>query len=168
MIYQLFGGKAAKPADKLKTVRPNTYEISSDDWDLDASSALRVPIMGGNMQSKAVFSLQSLNDEIGLKKLGVYSRSLEFSKVLTEQLSSVDIDVFHFAADRDYEDANVSQANMMDAWLIHMDDEDESQWLECVLDLGAEKASLFLFERNLTKQCRHKIDEFMLESKLMH
>ena len=167
MKYQFFGGKSAKPADKLKTVRPKTYKIASGDWGLDANSALRVPLMGG-AQTKAVFSLQSLSDEIRLKKLGIYSKSLVFSQRLIEQVSSAEIDVFSFTADKDYEEFHLNQANSMDAWLIHMDDEDESLWLDCVLDLGAEKASLFLFESDLTKQCLNKIDEFMFESKILH
>ena len=59
MMYQLFGGKAAKPAEKLEIVRPKTYEIFSDDWELDANSALSVSLLG-KTQTKAVFSLQSL------------------------------------------------------------------------------------------------------------
>ena len=167
MMYQLFGGKAAKPADKLETVRPNIYEISSDDWELDANSALSVSLMG-KTQTKAVFSLQSLSDDIRLKKLGIYSKSAKFSAILVDQLCTPEIDVFNFNADKEYKEFYLNQANSMDAWLIHMDDEDESPWLDSVLDFGAEKSSMFLFEQKLTKQCLHKIGEFMLESKLMH
>ncbi len=46
-----------------------------------------------------------------------------------------------------------------------MTDQDESPWLECVLNLGANVASLFLFEENLTDQCLNKVQAFMLEAK---
>lgn len=166
MKYQFFGGKATKPADKLKSVRPNMDEMEqAHGWGLDPVSALRVPIIASRKKAQKSFSLAGLNEAIRLKKLGIYSISKDFSRQLVEQLSASDIDVFSFTAEQELSPCKIETVNSMDAWLIHMDDEDESPLLDSILGVGSQVASLFLFEQNLTKQCLNKIDEFMLETR---
>ncbi len=73
-------------------------------------------------------------------------------------------EAFSFSDSAQTSSFRIEQANLMDLWLIHMQDEDESPWLDLVLDLGAEKSSLFLCEDTLSHQCFKKIETFMLET----
>jgi hypothetical protein len=173
MKFQLFGSKNVRTSEELRSVgRRKSTLRKMDDWRIDSVSALRVPIISSNVTSTQATKLVSnkhLRDvslpKFSRKKVGIYSSSAEYCSELCAQLHATDLEVFSFSNEQSSSGFKMEEASTMDAWLIHMDDADESPWLDCVLDLGASVSSLFLFEQSLNKQCLNKIQEFMLETK---
>tara|TARA_R110001592_G_scaffold291131_2_gene560468 strand:+ start:79258 stop:79812 length:555 start_codon:yes stop_codon:yes gene_type:complete len=181
MRFQLFGSKNVSTAAELRTVGQRKKEYrKNDDWGIDPVSAMRVPIISSSrstsLASNAVAKQTSkplIKKHLKLvdtasplrKKLGIYSSSKAYCSYLTTQINATDIEIFSFANDMVSSEFRFEDASIMDAWLIHMAEEDESPWLECILDLGAKASSLFLFEPSLTSQCLNKIQDFMLETK---
>lgn len=173
MKFQLFGSKNVKSSEELRSVGHRKSTLKKiDDWRIESVSALRVPILSSKMASGQTARVSS-NNHLKLvppskslrKKVGIYSSSSAYCRDLCIQLGAIDLDVFSFANEQASSEFKLEEANTMDVWLIHMDDADESPWLDCVLDLGASVSSLFLFEQSPTKQCLNKIQEFMLNAR---
>ena len=181
MKFQLFGNRNVRTSEELKSVgqRKNTLR-KMDDWRIDSVSALQVPILSSKKASASEASSQAnealspaVNDHLTLvdstlslpKKVGIYSYSQAYCSDLCDKLNASGLDVFSFSSDKNSSEFSIKDANLMDIWLIHMTDEDESTCLESVLELGANVSSLFLFEQSLTDQCLKKVQGFMLETK---
>ena len=184
MKFQLFGSKNVKTAEELRSVgRKKRVVRKYEDWGIDPVTALRTPIISSNRSSaltnSAVSSLHTPEQSVSKtphlklvskvstlrKKIGIYSSSKDYCLDLSKQLCKDELELVSFVTDSSDRKFCLEAANAIDAWLIHMTDQDESPWLECVLNLGANVASLFLFEENLTDQCLNKVQAFMLEAK---
>lgn len=176
MKFQFFGSRNLRTADDLRSVgKPKTQIHKRDDWNLDAVSALRVPILGSlqtETKTKYVSSIERTSQPNrsshilrlvetdltpSLQHVGIYSPCANTRRELHAQIASMAMSVSVF----DAESIDIENAAQMNAWLIHMQDEDESPFLDAILDLDTYEQSLFLCEALLTDQCLKKVKEFI-------
>lgn len=168
MKYQFFGSKNVRTSEELKSVGQRKKVRKIEDWALDpvASSALRVPLLSSARDNILPFGQVKQVKKANKKKVGIYSSSKDYCEKILNSLNLPGFDAFSFSNSALNSSFRIEQANLMDVWLIHMQDEDDNPWLDLVLELGSNRSSLFLCEDSLSAQCYKKIEAFMQQSRL--
>tara|TARA_R110001592_G_scaffold140906_1_gene362024 strand:- start:3920 stop:4660 length:741 start_codon:yes stop_codon:yes gene_type:complete len=108
-------------------------------------------------------TLFAVKDSVKAKKIGVFSDSKIYSSLIHSVLNPYSLTVGHFNHPNTFVEKKYKEFDEIDAWVIFLSEEDESDFLDKFLSRYEDKPTLFLFPKMERSNCHSSINNFILE-----
>jgi hypothetical protein len=138
--------------DSLALTEELTEEIDLCDVAIETIDSTSIP---------SALITETTHDEASELIIGLYAFSELYVKSLEKELAqNSNAKILSFNSQTDLaQRENLSDVNL---WIVNLSDDDESEWLDSILELSAECPSLYL-SGSLTKHCKQSIHTFLEE-----
>jgi hypothetical protein len=159
---------AAQQLVPSKRTRPSidttlTHDSASHDINDSYLLADAIVVSESNNELKSAIDNRT---RLVTKTIGIFSDSQAYSDIIKLEVQSHDIEAKQVNEASALSSDLASHLEDVSAWIIHLSDEDNSEFLDDFLDKHFEKSALFLFEATDNKKSLEKVEQFIIENGL--